>query len=125
MSDCPLKREQAALAERRPVLASDMIRCVPSRYASFAFGIIQAGVTTGVATAVANLRVGASSVGWIFDWLAAWSLAWMAMLPIVALAAPLIQRVVRAITIELDLGSDARKSNVIDGESDDRVGPVR
>jgi hypothetical protein len=113
------------MVEPRPMLTSDMVRCVPSRYAPFAFGIMQAGVTTSVATAVTNLRVGATSAGWIVDWLAAWSLAWIAMLPIVVLAAPLIQRAVRAITIELDLGSDAKKSNVINGESDDRVGPVR
>jgi hypothetical protein len=120
-----MKHEQAALAEPRRVSANDMIRCVPSRYAPFAFGIVQAGVTTGVATAVANLRGGASGAGWIVDWLAAWSLAWLAMLPFVVLAAPLIQRAVRAITIELDPGSDAKKSSVIDGESDDRAGPVR
>ncbi len=49
----------------------------------------------------------------------------IAIVPIVVLAAPLIQRVVRAITIELDLGSDTKKSSVVDGESDGRAGPVR
>jgi hypothetical protein len=35
--------------------ANDMI--IPSRYASFAYGVIQAAITTGIASAVATSRV--------------------------------------------------------------------
>jgi hypothetical protein len=76
-----------------------MIRRLPSRYAPFAYGIIQAAVTTGVATAIATARITVFSVAWMRDWLVTWAMAWMAILPVVVLAAPLIKRVVRAITI--------------------------
>ncbi len=99
--------ERAASAGAALEVAGDMIRCLPSRYAPFAYGIIQAAVTTGIATAVATLRVAAFSPAWIGDWLAAWALAWTAMLPVVVLAAPLIQRAVQAITIRRGTSSDA------------------
>ncbi len=84
-----------------------MIRCLPSRYAPFSYGIIQAGVTTGIATAVAALRDAAFSASWIGDWLATWASAWTAMLPVVVMAAPLIQRAVQAMTVGHSTGPDA------------------
>jgi hypothetical protein len=48
-----------------------MIRRLPSRYAPFIYGIIQAWLTTGVATALATLRVTGFSAAWIGDWVTA------------------------------------------------------
>jgi len=84
-----------------------MIRRLPSRYAPVAYGIIQAAVTTGVASAIATSRVTAMSVAWMADWLATWAMAWAAMLPVVVLAAPLIKRLVQAITIGHGAASNA------------------
>jgi hypothetical protein len=98
--------ERTAPAKASSQILGGLIRCLPSRYAPFAYGVVQAAVTTGIATAVATLRVAAFSVAWIGDWLAAWALAWIAMLPVVVLAAPLIQRAVRAITVGDGAGSD-------------------
>jgi Protein of unknown function (DUF2798) len=83
-----------------------MIRRLPSRHAPFAYGIIQAGLTTGVATAVGTLRVTTFSAAWIGDWLTTWSVAWVSMLPVVVLAAPVIRRAVQAITTGHGTGSD-------------------
>ena len=107
MLACHSMHERTAPAETPSEVVGDMIKCLPPRYAPFIYGVIQAGVTTGIATAVATLRSGALSAGWIGDWLAAWAIAWMAMLPVVVLAAPLIQRAVQAITIGPGTGSDA------------------
>jgi hypothetical protein len=48
--------------------------------------------------AVATLRVAPLSSTWIADWLVAWAIAWAATLPLVVFAAPLMQRLVQAIT---------------------------
>lgn len=71
---------------------------LPHRYAPFLFGIIQAGLTTAVATAIATLQTTAIGLRFLVYWLAAWGIAWLAMLPVVMLAAPLIQRSVHALT---------------------------
>jgi hypothetical protein len=71
---------------------------IPSRCAPFVYGVIQAAITTGVASAVATLRVAPLSSAWIADWLVAWAIAWAATLPLVVFAAPLMQRLVQAIT---------------------------
>jgi hypothetical protein len=71
---------------------------IPPRCALFVYGVIQAAMTTGVASAVATSRVAPSSAAWTADWLVAWAIAWAMMLPVVAFAAPLIQRLVQAIT---------------------------
>ena len=70
---------------------------IPSRCAPFVYGVIQAAITTGVASAVATLRVAPLSSAWIAD-LVAWAIAWAAMLPVVVFAAPLMQHLVQAIT---------------------------
>jgi hypothetical protein len=71
---------------------------LPKRYAPFVFGIVQAGITTAVATAIATLPL--TGFGFVFfeHWTLAWCLAWLTMLPIVILFAPLIQRAVAAVT---------------------------
>jgi uncharacterized protein DUF2798 len=73
--------------------------CLPQRYAPFVYGIIQAGITTAIASAVTTLQLTGFGmqflVGWAFDW----SLSWLTMLPVVIGIAPLIQRMVVALTI--------------------------
>lgn len=80
---------------------------LPHRYAPFVFGIIQAGLTTAVATAIATLQTTAFGLRFLAYWLSAWGLAWLAMLPVVVVAAPLIQRSVGALT-DSERGSPRR-----------------
>jgi hypothetical protein len=71
---------------------------LPYRYAPFLYSVIQAGLTTAVATAIATLQTTDLGVRLVGQWFAAWGLAWVMMLPVVMLAAPLIQRSVVALT---------------------------
>lgn len=70
---------------------------IPRRYAHFLFGVIQSGLTSAIAAAVAStgLPADASFVGY---WLRSWLLSWLLMLPIVLFAAPLIRRLTVILT---------------------------
>ncbi len=66
---------------------------LPKRCAPLAYGVIQAGITTSIATATATYQ----AVGperFAGTWPVAWAIAWLTMLPIVALVSPLIQSAV-------------------------------
>jgi peptidoglycan biosynthesis protein MviN/MurJ (putative lipid II flippase) len=67
---------------------------LPQQYASLVYGIIQAAITTAVATAIATHQLSDFGVQFLRDWLFAWATSFLTMLPVVAFAAPLIQRVV-------------------------------
>ena len=69
------------------------------RYAPFIFGIIQATITTGIATAIATPFHANAVWDFFAQWVSAWALAWAAMLPLVIFLAPLIWRAVNAVTI--------------------------
>ena len=65
---------------------------LPLRYAPFLFAVIQAGLTTGFATAIATHQAMSFGARFWTHWLSAWGLAWLTMVPIVIAAAPFIQR---------------------------------
>lgn len=66
---------------------------LPSRYSHFAFGVIQAGITSSIAAAIASIPF--IDKGLFFrHWLESWGISWLAMLPVVLLAAPFIRRMV-------------------------------
>jgi hypothetical protein len=72
---------------------------IPRRYAHFVFGIIQSGLTSAVAAAIASypfLETGGFTIHWLVSWLLSWTL----MLPVVILAAPGIRRLASALTRE-------------------------
>jgi peptidoglycan/LPS O-acetylase OafA/YrhL len=68
----------------------------PQRYAHFAYGVLQAALTTAVATAIAIFPLAHSSMEFVERWMLAWAIAWVTMLPVVLLASPLIQRAVQS-----------------------------
>jgi hypothetical protein len=61
-------------------------------------GIIQAAITTAVATAIATLQLTDFNMRFVEEWLLAWGVAFLTMLPVVVFVAPLIQRCVLALT---------------------------
>ena len=73
-----------------------MIR-IPEHRAPLVFGLIQAGLTSLVASGVGVFRLNGLSDGFAAAWLGAWLTAWLMMLPVVIFAAPHIQRVVLAL----------------------------
>jgi hypothetical protein len=72
---------------------------LPRRLAPFAYGMIQAAVTTAVATGIATHQLTGFGMAFLRQWAVAWSLAWLTMVPVVILVAPLIERAVAALTI--------------------------
>ena len=72
---------------------------IPRRHGHFVFGVIQSGLTAGIASGVANfhlLREGA----FVFSWIASWLTSWALMIPVVLFAAPTIRRMVTSMTYE-------------------------
>lgn len=71
---------------------------IPRRHAHFVFGVIQAGLTSAIAAAIASAPFFAESA-FLEHWLSSWLIAWATMIPVVLLAAPVIRRLVHALTI--------------------------
>lgn len=71
---------------------------IPRRHGHFVFAVIQSGMTSTIAAAIASAPFLESST-FMVHWLGSWLVAWAAMAPIVLLAAPFIRRLVLALTI--------------------------
>jgi len=71
---------------------------IPRRYGHFVFAVIQSGMTSAMAAAIASMPFLGDST-FMVHWLDSWLIAWAAMAPIVILAAPFIRRLVFALTI--------------------------
>ena len=67
-----------------------MAPLLPYRFAPYAYGILQAAITTAVATAIAVFPMAHSAVEFVERWM----VAWLTMVPVVLLAAPYIHRAV-------------------------------
>jgi hypothetical protein len=76
----------------------DQLFKLSKRYGSFIFGVIQSGLTSAVAAAIAHFPDSPGT--FLGHWLRSWVLAWIAALPIVLLAAPVIRKIVAYMTNE-------------------------
>ena len=74
---------------------------IPRRYAHFVFAIIQSGLTSSIAAAIACAPFVREST-FLDHWLISWSIAWATMIPIVVLAAPAIRRLAILLTVAAD-----------------------
>jgi hypothetical protein len=72
---------------------------IPRRYSHFIFGVIQAGLTSLIAAGIASFS-SPTTMGFLSHWLWSWLFAWVAMLPVVILAAPVIEAISVALTRE-------------------------
>jgi hypothetical protein len=72
---------------------------LPARSAPYIYGIIQAAITTAVATGIATYQLLGPGMAFLESWPASWLLAWLTMLPAVLVGAPLIHGLVRRITV--------------------------
>lgn len=70
----------------------------PRRYAHFLFAIIQSGMTSAIASAIAYFRLADPLL--ISEWFTSWLAAWATMMPIVLFAAPAIRSIANALTSE-------------------------
>jgi hypothetical protein len=69
------------------------------RHSHVLYGVIQSGMTSGVASLIASLAF-AGEAGFLVNWLRAWAIAFGLMLPVVLFAAPFIQKAVMRLTRE-------------------------
>jgi hypothetical protein len=65
-------------------------------YAHIVFAVIQSGMTTAIAAAIATEAGG----GGFWLWLKSWMIAWTMLIPVVVVAAPKIRRLSMALTRE-------------------------
>lgn len=72
---------------------------IPRRYSHFVFGIIQSGLTSAIAAAIASLPLQTAG-HFTTHWVQSWLVSWFLMLPIVIFAAPAIRRLAYAVTRE-------------------------
>lgn len=73
------------------------MRRLPREFGPLTYGVLQAGVTTGLATALAAHQVTGLGLEFFGKWLVSWTMAWLIMLPIVVLLAPVLRRAVGAL----------------------------
>ena len=64
---------------------------IPRRYAHFMFGVIQSGLTSAIAAAIASVNL-LNQGTFLSHWLQSWLVAWILMLPVVVVAAPVIRK---------------------------------
>lgn len=72
---------------------------IPRRHAHFVFGVLQSGLTSAIAAAVASAGFLASGA-FFSHWLGSWLIAWVLMLPIVLMGAPVIRKLAHCLTRE-------------------------
>jgi len=70
---------------------------IPRRYSHFVFGIIQSGLTSAVAAAVASAAFFADGT-FLSHWIRSAIVAWIVMLPVVLFAAPAIRSLTNLLT---------------------------
>ncbi len=76
----------------------NQMRRLPRHYAPFVYGVIQAAITSAVATIIATYQMASLDLHFIIYWLQCWTLSVLTMLPVVILVSPLIQRAVFSLT---------------------------
>jgi hypothetical protein len=74
------------------------MRRLPQRYTPFLFAVVQAAVTTGLATAITAHHSAPLGLVFVTHWLVSWAVAWVVMVPVVLVAAPAINRSIAAMT---------------------------
>lgn len=64
---------------------------IPRRYSHFLFAILQAAITSAIATGIASVDFLAQSM-FLRHWFHSWLFAWLLMLPVVIVFAPILNR---------------------------------
>ncbi|MBR0777420.1 DUF2798 domain-containing protein [Bradyrhizobium diazoefficiens] len=72
---------------------------IPRHYSHFVFGVIQSGLTSAIAAAIASLPL-LTAGQFVMHWLQSWLVSWLLMIPVVIFAAPAIRRLAYAVTRE-------------------------
>jgi hypothetical protein len=73
---------------------------MPPRFAPFLFGLLLSGMMSFLVSGVATFRALGAVDGFLGFWVAAWLPSWAVAFPTVLVAAPLVRRIVAALTRE-------------------------
>jgi hypothetical protein len=80
-------------------MTTHLVPRISRKHEHFVFGAIQSGLTTGIASGVANahlIKEGTFLPSWIGSWLTSWAM----MVPVVLFATPAIRRRVASMTYD-------------------------
>jgi hypothetical protein len=80
-------------------MTTHLVPRISRKHEHFVFGVIQSGLTAGIASVVANFHLIGEGT-FVLNWIGSWLTSWAAMVPIVLFAAPTIRRVVAAMTYD-------------------------
>ncbi|TXH83422.1 MAG: DUF2798 domain-containing protein [Rhizobium sp.] len=72
---------------------------IPRRHSHVVFGVIQSGLTSLIAAAIASFPM-IYSGGFMRNWIGSWLVSWSLMLPVVLFAAPFIRELAFRLTRE-------------------------
>jgi pheromone shutdown protein TraB len=75
------------------------VRFVPPRFAPFAFSLIISGLMSLLVTCVATAKNVGTGAGFAGAWMAAWAFAWPIACAAILVLAPMVRRLVGAITL--------------------------
>ncbi len=70
----------------------------PARFAPLLFGFLLSGTMSLLVSGISTLKALGPVPGFLGEWLAAWGLAWPIAFATVLVVAPLVRRIVAAIT---------------------------
>jgi hypothetical protein len=73
---------------------------MPPRYAHYLFGLLLSGLMSFFVSGVATFRAIGAVDGFFGLWVSAWLPSWCVAFPTVLIAAPLVRRIVAAVTRE-------------------------
>lgn len=71
---------------------------IPKRFAPQTHGILQSAIMSAIAATMAVVQAPSNDLNAVTYWFTCLSSSWLAMLPVVILVSPIIQRVVLALT---------------------------
>lgn len=79
------------------IRSGDLGAAGANRLALLLYGVVQAALTTGIATLIGSWRLSATIADFLANWTMSWALAWITMLPVVIFASPAIRRAVEVV----------------------------
>jgi hypothetical protein len=71
---------------------------LPQRYAPVLFGLLLSGLMSFIVSGIATLKALGPVSGLPAAWMSAWAVAWLVAFPTVLVIAPLVRRIVAALT---------------------------
>lgn len=82
------------------------LRRLPPRYSAHVFGVMQSGLTTALASAIATFGAVGFSLAALAKWVVAWVIGWATVVPVVIVLAPHLKRLSERLVASHDAHRD-------------------